>query len=540
MDKRKKLVKLFYEINDFIRQNSLNSDPYAFLLNKFWLSLQNKRPAANTLVGISKSDFSVLNNEFSDRLGRDFVLSLSITSILSLPTEKVFELQNVKVQPKQSVLVLADSIILPYETEKKIQLFIGYSSEKTKESPFKNIEYYPVSREADLSVSIQATLFDFMNNDNTQLRPQNFDVVIDDAVNYSFPSESLLNTLSVLMKYDSSFYLIVKKVFLSSPLTRKDKKSLYSHFEAEEIDRFADFLQLRSLKKVEGRVYPQSHNVVIRDLTSGKVLELDRGCLDFNHLYTFNDDVTADQLALVSKIEEHAGATCGDYFRFFLGMFRNAPIDDIVETLRKNAGYRPLVTSKEILPFRDFRVKKYIYPDPQAFFQIPPESSFESKKLLMRYLSVKPVFAYDEEGLYFMNDVAAVVPRTPDIDLYFAEGYLNSKLVEFFYKIKFPHHNKFLKKNFNKIPFVLCGKNIQNIIANEVRSIRRIYHSMVLTGDREALQKELDAIMERLDGFVYQLFKLSLDEINIIERYVCENSDSQETDDEKQMENTDR
>ena len=529
MDKRKKLVKLFYEIDEFIKQRSIKSDPYAFLLNKFWLSLQNKRPAAATLSGMSKGDFSLLNNEFSDRLGRDFVLSLSLTEILSLPAEKVIEVKNIKVQPKQSVLVLTDTIVLPYETEKKVQLFIGYTSERTHEQPFKNIEYYPISREAALSISIQTTLFDFLNeDDSTQLRPQNFDVVLDDAVHYSFPSENLLNTLSVLMRPNAVFYLMAKKIFLSSPLTRKEKKNLYSYFEAEEIDRFADLLQLKLFKKLEGRMPALPKNVVIRDLTSGKTLELDRSCLDFNHLFTFNDSVTADQLALVDKIEEKAGATCGDYFRFFLGMFRNAPIGDIVKTLRRGAAYKPLVTSKEIVPFHSFKIKKYIYPDPKAFFQIPPESNFESKKLLMRYLSVKPVFVYDEDGLYFMNDVAAVIPRTPDIDLYFAEGYLNSKLVEFFYKIKFPHHNKFLKKNFNKIPFVLCGKSFQQIIAKEVLSIRAIYRDMILSRDREALQKKLDEISDRLDGFIYQLFKLSPDEIGIIERYVCENSESQE------------
>jgi len=530
MDKRKKLVKIFYEIDDFIRQKSINSDPYAFLLNKFHLTLMNKRPAAATLSGISKADFSLLNNEFSDRLGRDFVLSLSVSAILSLPAEKVIEIQNLKVQPKQSVLLLTDSIVLPYETEKKIQLFIGFCSERTKESPFKNIEYYPVSRDAALSISIQTTLFDIMNEDeSTQLRPQNFDIVFDDSVNYSFPSENLLGTLSILLKYDSSFYLMVKKAFLSSPLTRKDKKNLYSLFETEEIDRFADFLQLKLQKKVEGRIPALSQNVVIRDLSEGKVLELDRNCLDFNHLFTFNDKVTADQLALVSKIEEKAGnETCGDHFRFFLGMFRKAPVDGLVKTLRTSASYRPLVTSKEILPFRKFKIKKYIYPDPEAFFQIPDESNFESKKLLMRYLSVKPVFAYDDDGLYFMNDVAAVVPRTSDIDLFFAEGYLNSRLVEFFYKIKFPHHNKFLKKNFNKIPFMLCGKSFQQLISNEVLSLHRIYRDMSLSRESEALKKELTAVSERLEGFVYQLFKLSLGEINIIERYLGENADSQE------------
>ena len=294
-------------------------------------------------------------------------------------------------------------------------------------------------------------MFDLLGDEGTQLKPIAFDFIFDDAAHYPFPGENRLNTLSVLLRPTGIFYLVTKKVFLSSPLTGKDKKNLYSLFETEEIDRFADFLQLKLIKKIEGRIPLLPPNVVIRDSESGKTLELDRSCLDFNHLCTFNDSVTAEQLALIAKIEEKAGSTCGDHFRFFLGMFRNAPVDNLIEPLRKSAAYHPLVTSKEIIPYNSFKVKRYIYPDPAAFFQIPPESSFESRKLLMKYLSVKPVFSYDEDGLYFMNDVAAVIPRTSDIDFFFAEGYLNSKLVEFFYKIKFPHHNKFLKKNFNKI-----------------------------------------------------------------------------------------
>ena len=529
MDKRKKLVKLFYEINEFVRQKSIKSDPYAFLLNKFHLSLLNKRPAAGTLSGISKADFSLINNEFSDRLGRDFVLSLSITEILSLPAEKVIEPQNIRVQPKQAVLVLTDSIVLPYEIEKKVQLFIGFCNERTHEQPFKNIEYYPISREAPLSISIQTTLFDFMNEDNTQLRPQNFDVVLDDSAHYPFPSGSLLDTLSVLMKPNAVLYLMTKKIFLSSPLTRKEKKNLYSLFETEEIDRFADFLQLKLLKKIEGRIPPLPQNVMIRDCENGKTLELDRSCLDFNHLFTFNDGVRAEELELVAKMEAQArSSTCGEHFRFFLGMFRNAPLDGLVAPLRKNADYHPLVSSKEILPFRALQIKKYIYPDPDAFFQIPAESSFESRKLLMKYLSVKPVFAYDEDGLYFMNDVAAVIPKTSDIDFFFAEGYLNSKLVEFFYKIKFPHHNKFLKKNFNKIPFILCPRSMQNIIAQLVLQIRGIYNDIAMTGESEQRRKDVARLTARLDGFFYQLFGIKQAEVAVIERYLNEKSEVQE------------
>ena len=528
MDKRKKLVKLFYEIEEFIRQKSLDCDPYVFLLNKFHLSLLNKRPAAAALFGISRNDFSLLNNEFSDRLGHDFVLSLSLTAILSLPSEKVIEVQNIKVQPKQSVLVLTDTVVLPYEIEKKVQLFIGYTQQRTHEQPFKNVEYYPVSRSANLSISIQATLFDLMDEDNTQLKPQNFDVVVDDSVHYPFPSGNLLDTLSVLLRPNAVFYLMAKKVFLSSPLTRKDKKNLYTFFETEEIDRFPDFLFMKLVKKQENHIDMPQNTVVIRDSGSGKTLELDRKYLDSNHLFTFNDGVSAEQLAIVSKIEERSGATCGDYFKFFLGMFRNVPVDNLISSLRKNGAYQPFVISKEVVPFNRFKMQKYIYPDPDVFAQIPLASSFESKKLIMKYLSVKPVFAYDEDGFYFMNDVAAVVPRTPEIDLFFAEGYLNSKLVEFFYKIKFPHHNKFLKKNFDKIPFLLCGKSLQTLITNQVLKIRALYSSMALYGSSDEQKKEVAELTEMLDGFVYQLYRLTPDEVAVIERYLGVNSENPE------------
>lgn len=533
MDKRKKLVKLFYEIKTFVGQKALNSDPYAFLLNKFALTLQNKRPAANTLSGISKADFSLINNEFSDRLGRDFILSLSLTQILSLPSERVIEVSNIKVLPKQSLLVLTDTVVLPYEIEKKIQLFIGYCSERTPLSPFQNVEYYPIARDAALSISIQSTLFDLISNDNTQLKPVNFDVIIDDSVSYLFPSENLLNTLSVLLRPNGVFFLMVKKTFLSTPLTKKEKKSLYSLFEPKEIDRFPEFLLLRLEKRIEEAIVV-SKNIMIKDQTNNKTLELEKSSLDFNHLFTFNDNVSAEQLDLIAKIEEKAGYTCGDYFRFFLGMFRNGPVDSLLESLRKSAEYQPLITSKELLPFCTPKIKRYIYPDEKSFFQIPPHDNFVQKKLLMKYLSVKPVFVYDQASLYFMNDIAAVIPRTPDVDFFFAEGYLNSKLVEFFYKVKFPHHNKFLKKNFCKIPFFKCPSAVQNVISALVKKMHTLYEKQSVSSSKDpALEKEISASHKRLDSFIYQLFKLDQDEVDIIERFVEADHGAQEAADEE-------
>ena len=209
-------------------------------------------------------------------------------------------------------------------------------------------------------------------------------------------------------------------------------------------------------------------------------------------------------------------------------MFRKGPIDELIEPFRRSVGYQPLVSAKEIVPFQSVIVKKYLFLNRKFFFQMPSKENFEQKKLLLRYLSVKPVVAYDDQSLYFLNDAAAIVPRSDEVDFFFAEGYLNSKLVEFFYKIRFPHNNKFLKKNFNKIPFMFCSGNMQKIISDLVLQIRDLKANLVLSKDKEGVQKEIERLCTRLDNFIYQFFKLSQDEIRIIEQFVCENSDSTE------------
>lgn len=516
MDKRKKLVKLFNDIKMFIETNSLKATPHSFLLNRFSLSINNKRPGAVSLSGITKHEFSLINKEFEDRLKRDFVLSLSISSIISLPSKKIFELDNIKVSPRSSILLLTDTVVIPYEIEKKVSLFIGYGENVFDSAPFQNIEHYPVSRDVPFSISLQSTLFDLISNDKTKLRPFSFDVIFDDAASFSFPSENLIENVSKLLKTKGDYHLTLKKNFLSSPLTKKCKKSLYSFFNANEINRFSSFLHMKLEKKPETNVTTVS-NVVIKDHIENRVIKLEKERLDFNNLLTFDDGIRPEQINIISKIESRAANSSGECFRFFIGMFKEGSSVPVLEHFRKSSRFKPFIRSKEIEPYSVAKVHQYVLPDKDVFFQIPPFENFEREKLILRYLSVKPVFSYDDAGLYFLNDVAAVVPRTDEIDLLFAEGYYNSKVMEYYYRIKFPHHNKFLKKNFNKIPFYLCSRSIQKIIADLVKEIRDINRSVQLKDESEGIIESRRERMGRLDSFLYQLFKLSADEIRIIE-----------------------
>jgi len=517
MDKRKKAVKLFNDIEKFISDNNLNTDPHLFLLNRFYLTMNSKRASNSSLTGIDRSEFSLINKKFEDRLKRDFVLSLSISYILSLPAQKVFEIESVKVAPRSSLLFLTDTIVIPYEIEKKNQLHFSYLGNGEMETPFTNIESYPITRNKPFSISLQSTLFDILQNDHNTLKPFSFDIVFDDSLNYGFASVGFIENISKLLRPNGELYLISKKNFLSSPLTKQNKKALYDHFSASEINRFKKYLFLKLSKKNEA-MYLRNDNIIIKDHIEGGTLKVNKKNLKFNNLLTFDESIGYEQIQILKKIEERADSRSGECFKFFIGMFKNGGATPLIESLRKSKRFKPFVRSKEITPYTSTPVKSWIVPDKEVFFQIPPAESFEREKLLLRYHSVKPVAAFDNSGLYFLNDVASITPRTDDIDLFFAEGFFNSKVIEYYYRIKFPHHNKFLKKNFSIIPFYVCARNIQKIISGSVKEIRNLNSQLALKEDEnEKINELVSTKLKQLDKFFFQLFKLSPDEIKIIE-----------------------
>lgn len=517
MDKRKKAVKLFKDIEQFIFENNIDSNPHTFLLNRFYLTNSSKRASSTSLTGIDKNDFSLINKKFEDRLKRDFVLSLSISFILSLPSPKVYELDTAKIQPRSSLLFLTDTVVLPYDVEKKSQLHFSYLGNFDLETPFSNIESYPITRNKPFSISLQSTLFDIIQDDRNTLKPFSFDIIFDDSLNYGFADSDFIENISKLLKPNGELFLVAKKNFLSSPLTKQNKKALYTHFTASEINRFKRHLFLKMSKKNEA-LFTQSENIVIKDHIEDRTLKVKKKNLKFNNLLTFDETIKHEQILILRKIEERADSTAGECFKFFIGMFKNGGATPQIESLRKSKRFKPFVRSKEIAPYTFTPVKSWIIPDKDVFFQIPPTENFEREKLLIRYHSVKPVVSYDNSGLYFLNDVASITPRTDDIDIFFAEGYFNSKVIEYYYRIKFPHHNKFLKKNFSIIPFYLCSGNIQKIISQSVKEIRDLNSQLSLKDDKgEKVSGLVKTKMHQLDKFFFQLFKLTSEEIKTIE-----------------------
>ncbi|HOW52192.1 MAG TPA: TaqI-like C-terminal specificity domain-containing protein [bacterium] len=514
MDKRKKLLKLFNDVRSFCGESGIATDPYTFLLNRFYFTVSGKRLSPSLLTGISADDFVKINNRFSDRLKREVVSSWSISYILSLPNPTPMEATPRTSLSRHDILFLSDAVYLPYHLEKEHALHFAYHDEGSFHSPFAAVLCYPLSKEKPVEISVQATIFDMLSADQSKIKPYRFDLILDEAIASTLPQEGFFKNISLLLHEEGSYLLHLKKNFLVSPATKKTKKFLYDLFALREITKDKQKLVLHLGRKRPPEV---ERPITITDSVNGSFFTVPDDFITFNNLLTFNDSLAYDEIRLLQKIESIAeGNICADHFDFFIGMFPEQGVRPPIETLRKSTRYKPFIRGREIVPFTEPNPNAWIIPDKEFFFQLPASAQFERHKLIARYLSVRPVMCIDRGGLHFMSDIAGIIPKSDDISLEFAEGYFNSSVMLFYYTLKFPHHNKFLKKNFNSIPFAPAKKHVQRIIAQSVENMRHLLCSP------ENAKKDITAQIERerrnLDRDMYQHFRLTHDDIRIIEQ----------------------
>ncbi len=518
MDKRKRVVRLYRDIEKYIKQESLPLSAKKFLLNKYYLASKKLRLSKNTIKDIDYSVFRQIKNRFSERIKNSFISTLSITHILTLPSENVvyfedpFSIRNAK------MLFLSDKITLPEKSETKSQLFFSFTKE-IPESPFKSISFYPFSRKELISTSMQSTIFDAIKEEdfNIRVNPKFFDCIFFEAYLSSSPETdtTVLRNINTLLKDNGTLYLLTRSNFLSSNSNKKIKKELYSLFSISSVTVESKNFSILTLKKKD---FPQESNISIINKKQDSSAVIPRKRLIANNLLNFREDITEERYNLIKKIEEQSTHLSGELFNFFLGMFRAPGKKLNIDSLRKNNHYKPLITSKDITPFEQPQNSNWILLEKDKFFTIPPQELFTGKKIVLRYLSVKPVFAIDRSGMYFLSDIAAIKPSSEELDIEYAVAYFNSKVIRFYYDHLFPHHTKFLKKNFNQIPFILPGKNIQKIIRECVSELGHMQTSLPIKKLENG--KLTESIERKLEGYLYQLFKLNQEERKIIERYL--------------------
>lgn len=124
---------------------------------------------------------------------------------------------------------------------------------------------------------------------------------------------------------------------------------------------------------------------------------------------------------------------------------------------------------------------KYINYQRKNFQQTAPDKIYRAKeKLVYKFISKRPVFAYDDKQRLFLNSANILIPKLEGYTIKEVMAFLNSELFEYIYLKKF-NEIKILKGNLMELPFpdkpghILTNENIFeifNLTPDEINHIK--------------------------------------------------------------------
>ena len=164
------------------------------------------------------------------------------------------------------------------------------------------------------------------------------------------------------------------------------------------------------------------------------------------------------------------------------------------------AGFEPIFTGKEIMPFKLKDAKKYIHYDRSNFQQVAKDEIYRAdKKLVYKFISKKLVFSIDDSGQLFLNSANILIPQVPNMSINSVAAFLNSELYQYLHKKMFGEI-KILKSSLLALPFIEITAEQDEELSSKVENI--------LQSDREDYPD--------LQKYIYNLFDIDDYQINHI------------------------
>ncbi|WP_299220653.1 TaqI-like C-terminal specificity domain-containing protein [uncultured Alistipes sp.] len=234
-------------------------------------------------------------------------------------------------------------------------------------------------------------------------------------------------------------------------------------------------LTIRRKEETRRIVLPETVSPKSPDLTF--IMNTDQDTVILEHLESRKvHDLSASDWAL--------GIVTGNNRKFL----KDLPENDLDE---------PIYTGKEVSSYVMNPARKYIRYDNKAFQQIAPEKYYRApEKLIYKFISDKPVFAYDNRGALCLNSANILIPNIPNMSIKTVLAFLNSDVFRYFYKKNFADI-KILKCNLIKLPFPHI-EDAQNELITDLANRH-------LAGDKAA-EKHIQQI-------IYSIFGLSATQI---------------------------
>ncbi len=187
--------------------------------------------------------------------------------------------------------------------------------------------------------------------------------------------------------------------------------------------------------------------------------------------------------------------------RFALGIVTGNNQEYIVT--KKKDGYEAVLKGSDIQKYGMKPVENYIQFTPELFQQVAPTEMYRAKeKLLYRFISEVPVFAYDDAQLLSLNSCNIVIPEIPGLQIKYVLAILNSSVVAYFISKKF-HSVKLLRSHIEQMPIPVVEPDVQGKI---IKSVDRIMNS----------SENISGLYTELDNEIMGLYNLSSNQVKTI------------------------
>lgn len=248
---------------------------------------------------------------------------------------------------------------------------------------------------------------------------------------------------------------------------------------------------------VDLSLHKDCHSSVVTVERCGEVYAVERNRVGsgMNYVFALWRKVELDIIAQVEKYKQYTlsdsvwalGIVTGDNKRRLYDKWAD--------------GLEPIYTGREVEPYKLNKPKRYIEYNREQLQQVAKDDIYRAKeKLVYRFISNKPTFAYDNTGALFLNSANILVPQIPGMNIKTVMAFLNSRLFNFLYSKMF-QEVKVLKGNLIQLPFPMITKEFDAQMVTCVDAVMR--------GD--------DNSMARIDAMVYECYCLSPEQISHIE-----------------------
>jgi adenine-specific DNA-methyltransferase len=203
----------------------------------------------------------------------------------------------------------------------------------------------------------------------------------------------------------------------------------------------------------------------------------------------------------------------GDIVDVRNGVATKSGKDTFISKIKETDKYKKLLEAPEIYRYGFNWSGNYINYDKEALHRPRKEDTFLSKKILCQRVSPKLVCCLDNEQYYTFNSINNLILINDNYSLEQILAFLNSKLLNYYYKKMFSMGAEFTitvtKENLSVLPI----KNIDNGVKENLETLVK----KIETSKKASQNADTSSMESEIDKLVYGLYELTEDEIRIIE-----------------------